>query len=156
MEDTQSVQFGRCGLAARALGVTFLIHFASNVLMQFVIWTIMAVASYPHNSTHMPKSRLINIPVSANTHLRQLHRASSRTASWRNCGFSHGGENDLRRARIPLGTALHERPTPTFPFSLMSSRICTLATVEQVVQAANDNEPKLARFLPTEWSGGHI
>lgn len=27
-------------------------------------------------------------------------------------------------------------------------------TVEQVVEGANDNEPKLARFLPTEWSGG--
>ena len=65
--------------------------------------------------------------------------------------FSHGGENDLRRARIPLGTALHERPTPTFPFP--SDVFTDMHTKRRARERTNDNEPKLARFLPKEWSG---
>lgn len=88
----------------------------------------MKALSYPLHNSHMLKSQLINSSVSAKYPPSDSYtEQAAEQPRGEIVDFSHGGENDLRRARIPLGTALHERPTPTFPFcSLMSSRICTL------------------------------
>jgi hypothetical protein len=97
----------------------------------------------------MLKSPLINISVSANTHQATAVTPSKQPEHLveRIVDFPRGRERPEEETRIPTKTALHERPTPTFPFSLMSSRICTHVHYCRAVRT-NDDEPKLARFLP--------
>ena len=131
LEDTPSVQFGECGIPSDFSLSTFVSNVFNAIRNSEPKWKHYRILSTALTHAQITADQYIcKRQISTQ---RQLHRASSRTASWRNCGFSHGGENDLRRARIPLGTALHERPTPTFPFcSLMSSRICTLVNCRTI------------------------
>ena len=78
-------------------------------LMQFVILNQNGsiIVSYPQLS-HMLKSQLINISVSAEHPPSDNSYAEQAAEQPRGeiVDFSHGGENDLRRARIPLGNGV--------------------------------------------------
>ena len=67
----------------------------------------MQALSYPLHNSHMLKSRLINISVSANIHPATVTPSKQPNSLVEKLWiFSHGGENDLRRARIPLGNGV--------------------------------------------------